>query len=326
MKNDLSSWLALVACVAVASCGGSTVTSRAGGDGGVSRDGGGSKDGSGSKDGAAKHDSGPAPGTVVGDCSPTGGCPAGSACYFPIGSCSAKAECVENPAPGTPGCGAEEELCGCDGSMVISGCGFPSGFASGPTTGASFCSGDAGKAAPDGGHKPDSGGPATACPASPPAVGAPCDLTYECEYGTDPDVDCDTVYSCAADDAGKAAHTWFVSTKPLATGCSTTNAAACPASYADLGATCSSSGLTCTYPQARCSCSLACGMEEGENLAWCCPDAPEGDGCPSPRPRLGTACTGASDDCDYGMCSGNVGESCGDAGVWAPVVQFGCPG
>jgi hypothetical protein len=83
----------------------------------------------------------PPPGTDVGPCSP--GCPANSTCYYPIGSCSAAARCIVDPSPNTPECGALEELCGCDGGQVVSGCGFPGGYASGPTTGASFC-GDAG--------------------------------------------------------------------------------------------------------------------------------------------------------------------------------------
>ena len=46
----------------------------------------------------------PAPGTDVGPCA--SGCPAGSTCFYPIGSCSAAPQCVENLSPNTPQCGA----------------------------------------------------------------------------------------------------------------------------------------------------------------------------------------------------------------------------
>jgi hypothetical protein len=75
-------------------------------------------------------------GTPRGACGDGGACPTGSACFYPIGSCAATGQCIENPPPGTPECGTEELLCGC-GRQVVSGCGFPNGYASGPTTGAS---------------------------------------------------------------------------------------------------------------------------------------------------------------------------------------------
>jgi hypothetical protein len=86
---------------------------------------------------------GPAPlpdsGAHLGPCATDGACPAGSSCYYPIGNCEAKGECIENPPPGAPECGAIELLCGCDGKQAYSGCGYPNGYGSAPSTGSSDC-------------------------------------------------------------------------------------------------------------------------------------------------------------------------------------------
>jgi hypothetical protein len=84
----------------------------------------------------------PEAGTNLGPCGDEGQCPAGAGCFFPIGSCDAVGACIVGPSGG--GCGVEESLCGCGGGMVTTGCGFPDGYASGPTTGMTFCTADAG--------------------------------------------------------------------------------------------------------------------------------------------------------------------------------------
>jgi hypothetical protein len=81
----------------------------------------------------------PEAGSPLGPCGDGGVCPSGSSCFFAIGSCPQTGECIENPPPGTPMCGAIEALCGCDGTNVTSGCGFPDGYASGPTAGGGPC-------------------------------------------------------------------------------------------------------------------------------------------------------------------------------------------
>ena len=96
--------------------------------------------GSTTEDGGLPEEAGPPEGgTDLGPCARTTDCASGSSCYFPIGSCSATGSCIED-ATG-PVCGALEILCGCDGEQVYSGCGYPSGYASGPTAGSSFCDG-----------------------------------------------------------------------------------------------------------------------------------------------------------------------------------------
>jgi len=107
--------------VAVAHCGGS-IDKGAGGDGT------GSDGGSGGT---------PDAGTDLGACGAGESCPSGSTCYFLIGSCSSEGRCIENSTG--PECGAIQELCGCNGELVTTGCGYPSGYASGPATGNALC-------------------------------------------------------------------------------------------------------------------------------------------------------------------------------------------
>lgn len=59
----------------------------------------------------------------------------GRRCLFPIGSCGAAGQCFDRETG--PECLTLVELCGCDGETVVTGCGYPDQFASGPTTGAS---------------------------------------------------------------------------------------------------------------------------------------------------------------------------------------------
>ncbi|HVU04429.1 MAG TPA: hypothetical protein VHE30_21875 [Polyangiaceae bacterium] len=61
-------------------------------------------------------------------------CPSDHTCVYEIAKgCAATPTC--QPRPGGVQCGALEELCGCSGEMVVTGCGFADGFASGPVRG-----------------------------------------------------------------------------------------------------------------------------------------------------------------------------------------------
>jgi hypothetical protein len=193
MRNSVSAWVvrvatSLFACIALVHCGGAV---QKVGDPGGQREAGAD---------------GPEAGTDIGECGANGACPSGSSCFFPIGGCSSKGQCIENPPPDTPECGAIEILCGCDGTTVTSGCGFPDGYASGPTTGHGSCGGvgvpepDGGiEAGSDGGNEagdlPDAGtdlgpcGDGGACPSGSScfyAIGS-CDQAGEClENSTGP--------------------------------------------------------------------------------------------------------------------------------------------
>jgi hypothetical protein len=158
---------------------------------------------------------------------------------------------------------------------------------------------------------------AVGCPLTAPAAGGACaGDSLECEYGNDPSVACDSVLTCTSG-------AWVVTRPAPSTPCSDMNRAACPAAYSDLteGSSCPVE-VDCYYPQARCSCEVACftacviQVDGGPNAkTWNC-DVPSPPGtCPIPRPRIGSACSQESQQCDYGSCDGNVGLQCTD-GLW----------
>jgi len=134
------------------------------------------------------------------------------------------------------------------------------------------------------------------CPASPASVGQACDIPdlpdLQCEYGDSPwSVGCDTVLQCNAG-------TWAVAQPDAESGCQprpAANPAACPSPYVYPGPTaaCSPAGTSCEYPAgAGCSCAT----QSGTTTWTCFPQA----GCPTSRPRLGTACSGtAASNCWY---------------------------
>ncbi|HEY1695362.1 MAG TPA: hypothetical protein VGG39_24505 [Polyangiaceae bacterium] len=162
------------------------------------------------------------------------------------------------------------------------------------------------------------GGPGGACPGSAPVAESACTGSFECEYGDDPDVSCDTVATC---NSGR----WLV--RPATQGCAISAGAGCPATYAALlqQSLCTPENLECAFAEARCTCATHCGMVGRPEATWCCPDAPQsGNGCPSPRPRIGSTCSTSGTVCDYGGCDGNVTLQC-SGGSWQP-TQVGCPG
>jgi hypothetical protein len=188
--------------------------------------------------------------------------------------------------------------------------------------------GDAGRSH-DAGHTADAGhdSGASGCPSAMPAAGTACsEATESCEYGDDPQITCDTVMTCD----GMA---WQKTQSPATTGCSKQNPSGCPATYAavsgEMGQSCGPM-VSCYYAEARCSCEQICldacieTFDGGPNPnTWFC-DVPSTTGCPIPRPRLGTACTGDMQLCDYGGCEGNVTLQC-QAGTWL-AIQTECPG
>jgi hypothetical protein len=148
------------------------------------------------------------------------------------------------------------------------------------------------------------------CPASKPAVGSACsDENLQCEYGDAWwNVACDAVLQCQQ---GKwqIDHVSYVPCTP-APG---PNPAACPPSYADVpqGTSCNDNGESCVYSQAMCSCRTPLGpvFEDGGASWYCLPEV----GCPMPRPRIGTGCTGAATYCTYAECE--YSQECTN-GVW----------
>jgi hypothetical protein len=162
------------------------------------------------------------------------------------------------------------------------------------------------------------------CPADPPEAGAPCaaDPTLLCEYGADPLVRCNAVARCAPDGG------WAVSMGPDGgdSGCPTVLPAACPPTRAaaeDASVECSPIALLyCFYPDGMCSCEPGgdVTLDGSAVYAWTCDDMP-GGGCPSIRPRLGTACTEGL-YCSYTPYCDPDESSC-VCGAWRQML---CPG
>ena len=103
-------------------------------------------------------------GVIVGagctrSCTNNDACGAGEICAYKIGDCAAHGECQDIP---NPECGFESQICGCNGSLVTTGCGIPDGYATGPTTGAEdnySCLKDSGNPTPSQGFSvPDASG------------------------------------------------------------------------------------------------------------------------------------------------------------------------
>lgn len=218
----------------------------------------------------------------------------------------------------------------CFGSDVASCCGQDP---SGPAT----CSGGAwmcgGAAAPgcDGTSclQPQDGG--AGCPVARPTEASACSTSQlACEYGSDPALECDTIVTCQGG-------SWTTTQTPFTGGfCTTTSASGCPASAADV-----SQGMACGmlkecyYAQARCECACPSGNPGGACFAsgsggtWQC-DTSSGtsSACPAVRPRLGTACSQANQQCSYAgtssplACWGDALECRG--GVWISVGGAGC--
>jgi len=168
---------------------------------------------------------------------------------------------------------------------------------------------------------PYDGGPGPACPATQPAVGAPCSQeSLECEYGTSQYPGCDAIVQCSSGYWG----TEFGPAGYCPTG---PNPEGCPASPDDVndgGATCSTAGLTCHYALGQCYCGSLFGPlpqpEDGGTYNWSCDDP--GPGCPQPRPRVGSPCTQEGQSCEYFAC--DWAQQC-TGGLWQAEPE-GCAG
>lgn len=157
------------------------------------------------------------------------------------------------------------------------------------------------------------GGASPACPASPPTSGASCPISgAQCEYGSDPNEACNALYICTG---GR----W---TQPPRGGCPPPGAT-CPASYGavPVGMKCTPEFLGCEYPQGTCECTRNGPGPTRLEPAWSCTPTPQG--CSSPRPRIGSACSQPGLSCNYGACSGGVAIVCKN-GYWQP-ENVPCP-
>jgi hypothetical protein len=154
------------------------------------------------------------------------------------------------------------------------------------------------EASADAHREPSADALANVCPISRPTAGAECAVSdIDCEYGSDPELACDTLMDCL--DGG------WASSGPADAGCATTNSALCPAMFSaitqdgacaiDAGGL---AGVECYYPEARCWCSLGTAP-----ATWQC-DTDTSTSCPEPRPRIGSPCeaTDVALACNYASC------------------------
>ena len=162
----------------------------------------------------------------------------------------------------------------------------------------------------------------TYCPTTPPASGSACnDPQLYCEWGSDPNLSCNTIGQCTGGQ-------WNIQ-QPYGVCPTPPNGSDCPSSFASVpvGDHCGALvGLSCEYPQGFCGCSIGSGGPYPEDAAavatWVC-DSPE-PGCPMPRPKLGTPCSQDGLACDYSSCSLPSGASlvC-QGGAWQN-QPYGC--
>ncbi|HEX8794568.1 MAG TPA: hypothetical protein VF765_26665 [Polyangiaceae bacterium] len=168
---------------------------------------------------------------------------------------------------------------------------------------------DAGADSGDGSSGIGGGG---GCPGSLPRPGSACSPSgISCEYGSDPNPQCDVIVTCRGSSGWSAPPPGFNCVPGT-----------CPASYASVpqGQDCSPQGLDCAYPEGQCNCAQTVPVTR-PNPVWQC--STPASGCPEPRPREGTTCTSPGLTCDYGACRGGVSLECSD-GYWR-VAVVPCP-
>lgn len=163
---------------------------------------------------------------------------------------------------------------------------------------------------PDGG-----GGGSSLCPATPPGVGTQCTpfkAGEKCEYGKNPDPNCNQIFVCTGTWVDQSANSVCPSQSN------------CPGQFSDVqvGQECSYNTLSCSYPQAECICTQSVGGLVTQTPQWDC--FPAQSGCPQPRPDIGTACSTPNQSCNYGACSGGVQLTCTSGGTWQEAVTV-CP-
>jgi hypothetical protein len=148
------------------------------------------------------------------------------------------------------------------------------------------------------------------CPEAAPTQGSACtDEGLDCEYG------CSNVLTCADG-------TWGGAVLPVASLCDAgPNSPGCPADASAVlqQTTCLASGTSCEYAEKICTCISPQDPRPDAGNTWFC--GPE-SGCPFPRPRIGSSCATASQQCDYAQC-GSTQVCMG--GVWQP-TEGGCGG
>ena len=210
-------------------------------------------------------------------------------------------------------------------TALVVACGGSSEYPAGSAGDGGSSGGGSGGSSGGGSGSSSGAQPAVGCPSSPPPNNAICtDPNLSCQYGSDPDIACDTLSVCTP---GNGVSYWQT-TLPLYTGgvCPTSQpgTGACPATYPTNGQGCAAIA-ECAYPQGLCTCSMFSG---GPGYAFTCEDP--GPRCPEPRPEAGAPCTnpngGVNGTCVYGDCdiAGEDVELACENGVWAVLSSGPC--
>jgi hypothetical protein len=215
---------------------------------------------------------------------------------------------------------------GDSGSMVGSGSssgtgqsGAPSGSSSGGSAGSSSGARSGSSSGGSGASSGSVSGPPGPCPTGEPPAGLLCSPDgLECEYGSNPDLSCNSLAECE-----KSEWTYL---NGAGANCPINS---CPLTYDKItdGGHCDTAGSSCGYPAGTCSCGsdgpLRVSLDGSvAGPTWHC--VPATAACPSPRPRLGATCPTDGQFCDYGACAGGIAIQC-TAGTWQEAFTA-CPG
>ena len=211
---------------------------------------------------------------------------------------------------------------------------------------ASACSGktvDTGAPGADASFQDGGGGDASplapGCPATLPAEGTACTRDQLlCEYGDDFDPRCNKIRVCSTDRWASPVSFGGAPHCPTSVPTVPPNPPDCPATRAAVPTGTCTSTSACNYSASTCSCGRFCpsypirqpdcdagvtGPCCDAKVQWNCFDGPAY--CPTPRPRVGTACTKDGDSCAVSppVECGQATLQC-EKGIWN-FVDFGCP-
>ncbi len=149
------------------------------------------------------------------------------------------------------------------------------------------------------------------CPADAPAPGTACAPPGAlCEYGTAFWTQCDDVFKC-----NPKTDTWFA--RPKDTSLCAADSQSCPATFKEAKGTCTPF-MDCDYPEGYCECVVTCGGPPGGPQDYFACAHPY-QGCPYPRPRLGTACSNEGQQCNYQVCCTGTNMTC-KGGTWQGLI------
>lgn len=158
------------------------------------------------------------------------------------------------------------------------------------------------------------------CSSVPAREGTPCSsIGSVCEYGSSPDMRCNTTVACSVVQSGATAWVARPSVLCPSYACPTGDPSAvdgtpCALPSDDGGVPSSNDELVCPMTGATCACTTGPDAAHAHERRWVCTRPT--NLCPSARPLAGSSC-GSPRSCDYGSCAFKRGliMECTD-GVW----------